>query len=140
MQWAEVFTQDYVIGFILLFFRFAAMFMATPIFSHQNIPTTLKASMAFVFSIVFYSSMPPLDIPINIMSVVVAILSEMLFGLAIGVVLQIAYNVITFAGGQIPIKSKSNSEIERLENIISDRLLKKLKVADSKGMDLLKRS
>jgi flagellar biosynthetic protein FliR len=101
MSWAEVFTQDYVIGFILLFFRFAAMFMATPIFSHQNIPQTVKASMAFVFAIVFYPSMPALDIPINIMSVIVAILSEMLFGLAIGVVLQIAYNVITFAGGQI---------------------------------------
>jgi flagellar biosynthetic protein FliR len=96
-----VFTQDYVIGFILLFFRFAAMFATTPIFSHQNIPQTIKASLAFVFAIVFYSSMPPLNIPINILSVVIAILSEIFFGLAIGVVLQVAYNVITFAGGQI---------------------------------------
>jgi len=101
MSWAQVFTQDYVVGFILLFFRFAAMFMSTPIFSHQNIPITLKAAMAFTFTIVFYSSMPPLDIPLNIMSVIVAILSEILFGLAIGLILQIAYNVITFAGGQI---------------------------------------
>jgi flagellar biosynthetic protein FliR len=101
MEWAQVFTQNYVIGFILLFFRFAAMFLATPIFSHQNIPQNIKASLAFVFAIVFYSSMPPLDIPINILSVIVAILSEILFGLAIGVTLQVAYNVITFAGGQI---------------------------------------
>jgi flagellar biosynthetic protein FliR len=101
MSWAEVFTQNYVIGFILLFFRFAAMFMSAPIFSHQNIPQTIKASMAFVFAIVFYSSMPPLDIPITIPSIIIAILSEILFGLAIGVILQVAYNVITFAGGQI---------------------------------------
>ncbi|QFR48486.1 flagellar type III secretion system protein FliR [Sulfurimonas lithotrophica] len=101
MSWAQVFTQDYVVGFILLFFRFAAMFMAAPIFSHQNIPQSIKAALAFVFAIVFYSSMPPLDIPLNILSVIIAILSEVLFGLAIGVVLQVAYNVITFAGGQI---------------------------------------
>ncbi|WP_373073789.1 flagellar biosynthetic protein FliR [Sulfurimonas sp.] len=101
MSWAEVFTQNYVIGFILLFFRFAAMFMAAPIFSHQNIPQTIKASLAFVFAIVFYSSMPPLDIPITVPSIIIAILSEILFGLAIGVILQLAYNVITFAGGQI---------------------------------------
>lgn len=101
MSWAEVFTQNYVIGFILLFFRFAAMFMNTPIFSHQNIPQTIKASLAFAFAIVFYSSMPTLNIPINIVSVILAILSEIFFGLAIGLILQIAYNAITFAGGQI---------------------------------------
>ncbi|MCW8838200.1 MAG: flagellar biosynthetic protein FliR [Thiovulaceae bacterium] len=101
MSWAQVFTQDYVVGFILLFFRFAAMFMAAPIFSHQNIPQTIKAALAFVFTIVFYSSMPQLEISLNIVSVIIAILSEILFGLAIGVVLQVAYNVITFAGGQI---------------------------------------
>jgi len=101
MQWAEVFTQSYVVGFILLFFRFGALFLATPIFSHKSIPNSIKAAMAFFFTIVFYSSMPPLDIPITIPSIVMAILSELLFGLAIGVVLQIAFNVITFAGGLI---------------------------------------
>ncbi len=101
MQWAEVFTQSYVVGFILLFFRFAALFLATPIFSHKSIPNSIKAAMAFFFTIVFYSSMPPLDIPITVPSIVMAILSELLFGLAIGVILQIAFNAITFAGGLI---------------------------------------
>ena len=101
MQWAQVFSDAYIVGFILLFFRFAALFMAVPIFSHQSIPPTLKASMAFFFTIVFYSSMPALTIPITIPSIVLAILSELLFGLAIGVVLQLAFNAITFAGGQI---------------------------------------
>ena len=101
MQWAQVFSDAYIVGFILLFFRFAALFMAVPIFSHQSIPPTLKAAMAFFFTIVFYSSMPALTIPITIPSIVLAILSELLFGLAIGVVLQLAFNAITFAGGQI---------------------------------------
>lgn len=101
MGWAEVFTDTYMVGFVLLFFRFAALFMATPIFSHQNIPITIKATMAFFFAIVFYSSMPPLQIEITITTLILAILSEFLFGLAIGVVLLIAYNALTFAGGQI---------------------------------------
>ncbi|MCF6308883.1 MAG: flagellar type III secretion system protein FliR [Sulfurimonas sp.] len=101
MSWVEVFSDTYVVGFILLFFRFAALFMAVPIFSHKSIPVTIKTSMAFFFTIVFYSSMPPTDIPITIPSIVLAILSELLFGLAIGVILQITFNIITFAGGQI---------------------------------------
>ena len=101
MQWAVIFNETNIVGFLLLFFRFAALFIATPIFSHKNIPMNIKASMAFFFTIVFYSSMPPLTISINIPSIVVAILSEFLLGLSVGVVLQLAYNVITFAGGQI---------------------------------------
>jgi len=101
MAWTEIFSDTYIVGFILLFFRFAALFLATPIFSHQNIPLTMKAAMAFFFSIVFYPSMPPLTIEINIATIVIAILSEFMFGLAIGIVLLLAYNVITFAGGQI---------------------------------------
>jgi flagellar biosynthesis protein FliR len=101
MQWAQIFTDTYIVGFLLLFFRFAALFIAVPIFSHQHIPMNIKASMAFFFTIVFYSSMPPLAIAINVPTIVVAILGEFMFGLAIGIILQLAYNVITFAGGII---------------------------------------
>jgi flagellar biosynthetic protein FliR len=101
MGWVEIFSDNYVVGFLLLFFRFAALFMATPIFSHQNIPMSVKSAMAFFFTIVFYPSMPPLAIDITIPSIFLAILSELFFGLAIGIVLLLAYNVITFAGGQI---------------------------------------
>ena len=101
MQWAEIFTDTYIVGFILLFFRSGALFMAVPIFSHKNIPMSIKAAMAFFFTIVFYSAMPPLTIAITAPTIILAILSELFFGLAIGIVLQLAYNVITFAGGQI---------------------------------------
>ena len=101
MSWATIFTDTYIVGFILLFFRFAALFIATPIFSHKNIPMNIKAAMAFFFTIVFYPSMPEVLIEINTPSLVLAILSELFFGLAIGIVLLLAYNVITFAGGLI---------------------------------------
>ncbi len=101
MEWAYLFSEARVVGFILLFIRFTAMFMAIPIFSHQSIPVTVKAAMAFFFTVVFYPSMPELEIAITAPSLAVAILGEMLFGLSIGIVLQLAYHVITFAGGQI---------------------------------------
>ncbi|WP_455757575.1 flagellar biosynthetic protein FliR [Sulfurimonas sp.] len=101
MGWAEVFNETNMVSFILLFFRFAALFIAVPIFSHKNIPMNIKASIAFFFTIVFYASMPELQIDINMPNILLAILSELVFGLAIGVVLLLAYNVITFAGGMI---------------------------------------
>ena len=101
MQWAVIFNETNVVGFILLFFRFAALFMATPIFSHKNIPMNIKTSMAFFFTVVFYSSMPPVTIAINVPSIILAILSEFMLCLAVGIILQITYNIITFAGGQI---------------------------------------
>jgi len=101
MQWAEIFSETFIVGFILLFFRFTALFIATPIFSHKNIPMKIKASMAFFFTIVFYSSLPPLEIAINPATIILAILSEFMLGLVVGIILQLSYNVITFAGGMI---------------------------------------
>jgi len=101
MEWAQLFNEGRVAGFLLLFVRFGALFMAAPIFSHTSIPTNIKAVMAFFFTVIFYASMPPLDFEITLPTITIAILGELLFGLTIGVVLQLAFHVITFAGGQI---------------------------------------
>jgi flagellar biosynthetic protein FliR len=101
MEWAYIFQEARVVAFILLFIRFGALFLATPIFSHTSIPVTIKAALAFFFTIVFFASLPPLAIEIGVLSLSLAILGEFLFGLTIGIVLQLAYHAITFAGGQI---------------------------------------
>lgn len=101
MEWAELFSEGRTAAFILLFTRFSSLFMAVPIFSHANIPMSLKAAMAFFFTVVFFDSLPALQIPLDSLTMTVAILGEMLFGLTVGIVLQLAYHVITFAGGQI---------------------------------------
>ena len=87
MEWTEVFKEANIVAFVLLFFRFASLFLAVPIFSHKNIPMNIKASMAFFFAIVFYSSMPALTFEINAPNIILAILSEFIFGLAIGIIL-----------------------------------------------------
>ncbi len=96
-----IFREENIIAFLLLFFRFASLFLAVPIFSHKNIPMNIKASMAFFFTIVFYSSMPALTFEVTFPNLLLAVLSEFIFGLAIGIVLLLSYNVITFAGGII---------------------------------------
>jgi flagellar biosynthetic protein FliR len=101
MEWAQLFSEGRTAAFILLFVRFSSLFMAVPIFSHANIPMSLKAAMAFFFTIVFFDSLPPIHIPLDTLTLTVAILGEMLFGLAVGIILQLAYHVITFAGGQV---------------------------------------
>jgi len=101
MEWAQLFAEDNVVGFMLLFIRFGALFMAVPIFAHTSIPITIKAALAFFFTVVFYNSLPPLAITISVSSLSMAILGELFFGLAVGVVLLLSYHVITFAGGQI---------------------------------------
>ncbi len=101
MEWAEIFSEGRTAAFILLFTRFSALFMAVPIFSHANIPMSAKAAMAFFFTIFFFGAVPPLQIPLDGLSLTIAILGEMLFGLTVGIILQLAYHVITFAGGQI---------------------------------------
>lgn len=101
MEWAQLFSEGRTVAFILLFTRFSALFMAVPIFSHTTIPISVKAAMAFFFTVLFFGALPPLHIPTDGLSLTVAILGEMLFGLVVGTVLQLAYNVVTFAGGQI---------------------------------------
>ena len=94
-------TSGNVVSFILLFFRFASLFMTAPIFSHTTIPMTIKTMMAFFFTVIFFPSTPHITFEINLVNLIVAILTEMLFGAVIGLALQLAYNVITFAGGVI---------------------------------------
>jgi len=101
MELVQIFNETNAVGFILLFFRFAALFIAVPIFSHNSIPMNVKAAMAFFFTVVFYASMPLLTIPLTIPSIIIAILGEFMLGLVVGVALQVAFNIITFAGGQI---------------------------------------
>ncbi len=101
MEWAQLFAQEHVVAFLLLFIRFGALFLETPIFSHTNIPMTLKAALAFFFTVIFFPSLPPLSIEISVVSLTLAIFGEFLFGFTIGLVLQLAYHIITFAGGQI---------------------------------------
>lgn len=101
MEVVEFLTPVNVVGFILLFFRFAGLFIMVPLFSHTSIPMTIKTAIAFVFSVLYFSVMPPLEMQITTTMLVFAIFSEFLLGFTIGLMLQITMNIMTFAGTQI---------------------------------------
>ncbi len=101
MEVVEFLTPANVVGFLLLFFRFAGLFIMVPLFSHTSIPITVKTSIAFVFSVLFFSNMPPLQLEVTTVNVILAILSEFLLGFTVGLMLQLVMNIMTFAGIQI---------------------------------------
>lgn len=101
MEVVEFLTPANVVGFLLLFFRFAGLFIMVPLFSHTSIPVTVKTSIAFIFSVLFFSNMPPLQLEVTTANVVMAILSEFLLGFTVGLMLQLVMNIMTFAGIQI---------------------------------------
>ncbi len=72
-----------------------------PVFSHMSIPMTIKTAIAFVFTVLFFSVMPPLEMTITMTNLIFAILSEFLLGFTAGLMLQLTMNIMTFAGIQI---------------------------------------
>ncbi len=101
MEVIEFLSPQNVVGFLLLFFRFAGLFIMVPLFSHTSIPPTIKTAVAFVFTVLFYAVMPPLQMEVNTTNVILAILSEFLLGFSVGLMLQLVMNIMTFAGIQI---------------------------------------
>jgi len=97
----EFLSPQNVVGFLLLFMRFAGLFIMVPFFSHTSIPVTVKAAIAFVFAVLFFSVMPPLQMQINTTNIVLAIIAEFLLAFTVGLMLQLVMNIMTFAGVQI---------------------------------------
>ena len=101
MEVIEFLSPQNVVGFLLLFFRFAGLFIMVPLFSHMSIPMTIKTAIAFVFSVLFFAVMPSLQMEVNTVNVILAILSEFLLGFTVGLMLQLVMHIMTFAGIQI---------------------------------------
>jgi len=101
MEVVEFLSPQNVVGFLLLFFRFAGLFIMVPLFSHMSIPMTMKTAMAFVFAVLFFAVMPAMQMEVTTINVVFAILSEFLLGFTVGLMLQLVMNIMTFAGIQI---------------------------------------
>jgi len=101
MEVIEFLSPQNVVGFLLLFFRMAGLFIMVPMFSHMTIPMTMKSAIAFVFTVLFFSVMPPLEMEVTTLNVVLAIISEFLLGFTVGLILQLVMHIMTFAGIQI---------------------------------------
>ncbi|MDR1451579.1 MAG: flagellar type III secretion system protein FliR [Helicobacteraceae bacterium] len=100
-SFAFFFSEERVVGFILLFIRTGGIFMFLPFFSSATIYPTIKASIAFLFAALLYPLSPPLGFELNAASVLLAVISELAFGFAIGFVLNLLFSAVQYAGEQI---------------------------------------
>jgi len=94
-------NEQNVITFFLLYIRMAGLFLLMPIFSHVNVPMSVKAMLALLFTMLFFSTVTISSMPTTLLALSVAIFQEMMLGLLAGVLIQIAIGAIVFAGGQI---------------------------------------
>jgi flagellar biosynthetic protein FliR len=69
----------------------------------MSIPATLKSALALYLTFIFYFYVPIPEIPNNWWGIAVAILSEMIFSLLVGLILNITIHIFTYAGEHISL-------------------------------------
>jgi flagellar biosynthetic protein FliR len=95
--------ENHVIGFLLLFVRISSLLAFLPLFSNMSIPATSKATFAFYLTLIFDFSIPPPNIPHTQITIFWAILSEVAFGMFVGVFINIVFYTLMYAGEQISL-------------------------------------
>ncbi|MEX0742581.1 MAG: flagellar biosynthetic protein FliR [Phycisphaeraceae bacterium] len=75
----------HVPAFLLVLFRMTGIFVFAPLFSSSLVPMPLKALLAMTLSFCVYPLVPPqLPVELSLMTMSVAVTSELLIGLVIG--------------------------------------------------------
>ncbi len=89
-------------AFALIFFRVAGMMIFAPLFGSTRIPRRVKVLLAAVLTLGLMGSVPlPEAIPEDSWSLAVAIGGEMIFGIAMGMILSFAFIAAQWAGEMI---------------------------------------
>ena len=102
MEIVELLKDENVIKFLLLFVRFAALFAFYPFYSHQGISMNIKGALMFMFTLVFYPTLPDYTFEqLSTTALAFAVLAEVMFGLLASVLLMITFQILLFAGEQV---------------------------------------
>jgi len=94
-------TSASVVTFMLLFVRISALFVFMPFFSSEIISATVKPAVAFYMTIFFFPLVPTIGFELTPSNVMLAVMMELLFGFAVGVILRFAFAALQYAGEQI---------------------------------------
>ena len=92
-------AQNFVMTFVLVFFRTAGLMLAAPLFGSSKIPRRVKAMLALVLAagLVDGVAVPP-AMPDDVLTLAVGIGGELVFGLVMGLGLSLAFIAISWAG------------------------------------------
>ncbi|MGP1561527.1 MAG: flagellar biosynthetic protein FliR [Helicobacteraceae bacterium] len=91
-------TDANIVNFLLLFIRIGAVFVFYPFFNSTTFFPTIKAAFALIFSVVLYPLTPPLAFEPNAANTLVAVITEIFFGMAIGFLLSAIFSAMQLAG------------------------------------------
>lgn len=96
---ADIFVKDFVCV-IMIFIRVFSAFATAPIFGHASIPITIKIFLAMMISYIIGLSLHDIDmnIPLDIWSMSMIGIKEVLTGTIIGFSLNFIFYAISFAG------------------------------------------
>lgn len=100
MEFVEYLGDKNVATFFLLFARVAGLFVFFPFFSHNNIPNVLKASLTFLLT-TFLFPLANLQEPVYDSFFFLQMLSELILGMIAGLLLQMVFATVQFAGEQM---------------------------------------
>ncbi|WP_169764667.1 flagellar biosynthetic protein FliR [Campylobacter mucosalis] len=99
MELVQFFGADRVVTFMLLFARIGGLMVFFPFFSHNQIPVVVKTILTLVLCVIFFPMAKAHSNPINFL--VFEILSEIIFGLCAGLLLNLVFGALQLAGEQI---------------------------------------
>lgn len=99
MELIQFFGADRVVAFMLLFARLSGLIVFFPFFSHNQIPMSVKTMLVMILSIVLFPLAKTHTNTINFL--IFDILSEVVLGLCAGLLITIVFATLSLAGEQI---------------------------------------
>ena len=90
----------HALPFMLVLTRITGVFMYTPLLASTSVPVTFKALLAFTFSIAIYPFIPASTLPetLTIVQLVPLMFSELMIGIAMGMIMGIPMIAIQMGG------------------------------------------
>ncbi|EMS7183691.1 flagellar type III secretion system protein FliR [Campylobacter lari] len=100
MEFVKYLGDENVVIFMLLFARMSGLIVFFPFFSHNSIPLVVKTTLALFLTMFLY---PLAELENNTPDsfFILYLLSEVLFGMVAGLILQMIFAILQMAGEQI---------------------------------------
>ena len=91
------------------FLRVLALFSAMPVFAQRGVPMRLRIGLAFLIAFCAQAALPPTaPIALDSSAAVVAVLQQVLLGVALGFAVRIVFSAVEFAGELVGLQMGMN--------------------------------
>ncbi len=85
-------------AFLYIVARVTSFIMVVPGFSHKSMPNTAKISFSLILSFLVYTSIPEVPVQEEMILFMLAVIREIIIGLAMGYVAKLIFSAVEMAG------------------------------------------